>query len=55
MKDPGNAELLLGIAYYNDARVARARSSFLRARRHGSTTANRWLSLLDTEAKARAG
>jgi len=57
LKDPGNAELLLGIAYYNDARVARARSSFLRARRHDSTrnAANNWITHIDTESEAPAG
>ena len=52
LKDLGNAELLLGIAYYNGAHVARARSSFLRARKHDSTrkAANRWITHLDTEA-----
>ena len=51
LKDPGNAELLLGIAYYNGAQVARARSSFLRARKHDSTrsAANRWITHLDSE------
>ena len=57
LKDPGNAELLLGIAYYNGAQVARARSSFLRARQHDSTrnAANRWITHLDTEGNAAAG
>ncbi|MCH8082705.1 MAG: tetratricopeptide repeat protein [Myxococcales bacterium] len=52
LKDLGNAELLLGIAYYNGAQVARARSSFLRARKHDSTrkAASRWITHLDTEA-----
>ncbi len=56
LKNPGNAELLLGIAYYNDAHVARARSSFLRARQHDSTrnAANRWITHLDTEGNATA-
>ena len=56
LKDPGNAELLLGIAYYNGAQVARARSSFLRARQHDSTrsAANRWITHLDTEGNATA-
>lgn len=51
LKDPGNAELLLGIAYYNGAQIARARSSFLRARQHDSTrnAADRWITHLDTE------
>jgi tetratricopeptide (TPR) repeat protein len=57
LEDPGNADLLLGIAYYNGARVARARSSFLRARQHDSTkdAANRWITHLDTEDNAAAG
>jgi tetratricopeptide (TPR) repeat protein len=56
LKNPGNAELLLGIAYYNGAQVARARSSFLRARQHDSTRseANRWITHLDTEGNATA-
>ena len=56
LKDPGNAELLLGIAYYNGAQVARARSSFMRARQHDSTrnAANRWITHLDTESDASA-
>jgi len=51
LKDAGNADLLLGIAYYNGAHVARARSSFLRARKHESTrnAAIRWITHLDTE------
>ena len=42
------------IAYYNDAHVARARSSFLRARQHDSTrnAANHWITHLDTEGNA---
>ena len=58
LKDPGNVDLLLGIAYYNDAHVARARSSFVRASRHDSTrkSASRWLTHLDTEGgEASAG
>jgi hypothetical protein len=37
--------------------VARARSSFLRARQHDSTrnAANRWITHLDTEGNATAG
>jgi tetratricopeptide (TPR) repeat protein len=52
LKDAGNADLLLGIAYYNGAHVARARSSFLRARKHESTrnAAIRWITHLDTES-----
>jgi tetratricopeptide (TPR) repeat protein len=57
LKDPGNAELLLGIAYYNDGRVARARSAFVRAKVHDSTreSAKNWLTHLETEGKAPPG
>jgi tetratricopeptide (TPR) repeat protein len=51
LKNLGNAQLLLGIAYYNDERVARARSSFARARRHDSTrvAADRWIAHIENE------
>jgi tetratricopeptide (TPR) repeat protein len=51
LKNPGNAQLLLGIAYYNDERVGRARSSFARARRHDSTrvAADRWIAHIENE------
>jgi tetratricopeptide (TPR) repeat protein len=51
LSDPGNADLLLGIAYYNDARLELARSSFSRARHHASTrdAATRWLEFLGSE------
>jgi tetratricopeptide (TPR) repeat protein len=57
LEDPGNAELLLGISYYNDARIARARSSFVRARRHDSTReeADRWITHLAAEGNPQAG
>jgi tetratricopeptide (TPR) repeat protein len=57
LEDPGNAELLLGISYYNDARVALARSSFVRARRHASTReeADRWITHLEAESNPQAG
>jgi tetratricopeptide (TPR) repeat protein len=57
LEDPGNAELLLGIAYYNDGRVTRARSAFVRARQHDSTrdSAKNWLTHLETEGKAPPG
>ena len=50
---PGNAQLLLGIAYYNDQRVGRARSSFVRARQHDSTRvqAQRWITHIENEQK----
>jgi len=51
LKDPGNAQLLLGICYYNDHRVDQARSSFARARGHDSTreAADRWITHLGRE------
>jgi tetratricopeptide (TPR) repeat protein len=57
LKDPGNADLLLGIAYYNGARAARARSSFQRARQHEATrdAANRWITHLDVEDDSTEG
>ncbi len=57
LEDPGNAELLLGISYYNDARIALARSSFVRARRHASTReeADRWITHLEAEGNPEAG
>jgi tetratricopeptide (TPR) repeat protein len=52
LSDPGNAELLLGIAYYNDDRLEQARTSFARARAHPTTrgAAERWLGYLGGEA-----
>jgi len=57
LEHPGNADLLLGIAYYNRDRAARARVSFLRAIKHESTrdVANHWLTHLDKEVEASAG
>jgi tetratricopeptide (TPR) repeat protein len=51
LDDPGNAALLLGIAYYNGAQLERARSSFLRAQAHESTrdAAATWITHIDTE------
>jgi tetratricopeptide (TPR) repeat protein len=51
LKDPGNADLLLGISYYNDHRVDQARASFARARRHDSTreAAERWITLVERD------
>ena len=53
----GNAELLLGICYYNDERPSRARSYFVRARQHDSTRveAERWITHLATEANSEPG
>jgi tetratricopeptide (TPR) repeat protein len=57
LEDPGNAQLLIGICYYNDERVARARSSFLRARKHDSTrlAADRWITHLERESASEEG
>jgi Flp pilus assembly protein TadD len=57
LEDPGNAQLLMGICYYNDERVAPARSSFLRARKYDATrtAADRGITHMDTESKAQAG
>jgi tetratricopeptide (TPR) repeat protein len=51
LKNPGNAQLLLGICYYNDQRVPQARSSFARARKHDATrsAAERWMTHIDKE------
>jgi tetratricopeptide (TPR) repeat protein len=53
LDNPGNAQLLLGVAYYNDQRVAQARSSFLRARQHDSTRekAEDWIAHIENEAR----
>ena len=53
LKHPGNAELLLGIAYYNLERVDQARSSFVRARAHDATreAAARWITHIENEAR----
>jgi tetratricopeptide (TPR) repeat protein len=54
LREPGNAQLLLGICYYNDDRVEQARSSFARAREHASTreAADQWISHLEREGGA---
>jgi tetratricopeptide (TPR) repeat protein len=53
LKDPGNAQLLLGIAYYNGERVGQALSSFVRARQHDSTrtAADNWISHIEKEGE----
>ena len=53
----GNAELLLGISYYNDSRVELARSTFVRARQYDSAReeADRWIAHIETETKPQAG
>jgi tetratricopeptide (TPR) repeat protein len=54
LKDPGNTELMLGIAYYNEKRIVEARSSFARARQHDSSreAADRWISFMGQESGA---
>jgi len=54
LEDPGNAELLLGISYYNAESVDRARAYFSRARKHESTRAqaDNWLTHIEREARA---
>jgi tetratricopeptide (TPR) repeat protein len=54
LRDPGNAQLLLGIAYYNDERVAQARSSFARARKHDKTrqAAENWMAHIERQDRA---
>lgn len=56
LPDPGNAELLLGICYYNDQRIDRARSQFGRARKHESARAeaDRWLTHIENEVAAQS-
>lgn len=51
LDNPGNAVLLLGIAYYNDASLQSARSSFRRARKYDATRAeaDRWITHIDSE------
>ena len=57
LDDPGNANLLLGISYYNGAQAARARDAFKRARKHDKTKAdaNRWITHIDSENGESAG
>jgi len=51
LDDPGNAELLLGISYYNDGHGLQARGAFKRARKFDKSKpeADRWIKHLDTE------
>jgi tetratricopeptide (TPR) repeat protein len=53
LEEPGNAQLMLGISYYNDGRVEQARSSFGRAREHAATrdAADRWITHLERESQ----
>lgn len=54
LRDQGNAQLLLGIAYYNDDRVAQARTYFSRAREHESSrqAADGWIAHIEHESQA---
>lgn len=54
LTDPGNAELLLGIAYYNDDRAGPARFAFSRARQHPKSrqAADDWLKHIARESEA---
>lgn len=51
LKDRGKADILLGIAHYNDNSPRRARSFFVRARQYDSSRveADRWIKHLETE------
>jgi tetratricopeptide (TPR) repeat protein len=53
LTEPGNAHLLLGISQYNDESVARARASFLLARKHESSRsqADAWIQHLESEGR----
>ena len=53
LKEPGNAHLLLGISYYNDENVPRARASFGRARKHedSRSQADVWIDHIAREAR----
>lgn len=57
LKNRGNVELLLGIAYYNTKNLSLARNHFVRAREHEETreAAERWISHLATETSSQAG
>jgi len=54
LEDPGNARLLLGIAYYNQDRVDLARNAFARASEYESTRskAKNWIEHIEKEARA---
>lgn len=54
LKQPGQAQLLLGIAYYNNAQVFRAKSSFIEAADHDKTRkdAEIWIDHLEREEQS---
>jgi tetratricopeptide (TPR) repeat protein len=53
LSEPGSAKLLLGIAYYENKRVTRARATFQRARKHDESRdeADRWIVHIQNEAR----
>ena len=54
LADPGGAQLMLGIAYYNEHRLREARSSFALAQQWGGTKqqAASWIEHIDRELQA---
>jgi uncharacterized protein HemY len=54
LEKPGDAELLLGIAHYENESPRSARAAFRRARRHDESRkeASRWISHIDAEASS---
>jgi tetratricopeptide (TPR) repeat protein len=55
LDDPGSAQLLLGVAYYNENKLNEARSWFARAHQSGETReqAETWLDQIDRDIAAR--
>lgn len=55
LADPANAELLLGISYYNEKQLPKARDWFARAQKSSSTRqqAQTWLEHVDREIETR--
>lgn len=55
LTDPGTAQLMIGIAYYNEQRLQEARSWFAQAQRSGATRqqAETWLQHVDREIETR--
>jgi tetratricopeptide (TPR) repeat protein len=53
--DPASAQLLLGVAYYNENKLSEARSWFARAHQSGATRkqAETWLDQIDREIATR--
>jgi len=54
LDNPGDAQLLMGIAYYSQKRPERARTWFARARKHDATRqeADTWLRHIEREAQS---